>query len=137
MRWLGLDIGSARIGVAMGDDESGIASPWSVLVVRSWEVAKQEIGELVKQEGVGGLVIGIPKPLHDQTRMTDQAHAIEQRALDLESLQLPVMRENETLSSAQAATWQRERGQSGKRDDLAACAILQTFLDRRQQRTTS
>ena len=132
MRWLGLDIGSARIGVALGDDDGGIASPWSVIDARSWESAKEEIVHVMEKESVDGLVIGIPKPLHDQERMTDQAKEIEERAVDLEALGLPVERENETLSSAQAATWQRERGQSGKRDDLAACAILQTFLDRRR-----
>lgn len=132
MRWLGLDIGSARIGVALGDDETSLASPWKVISVASHDQAVEEVRVCAQTEGAQGLVIGFPRPLHDQSRVTAQEEEIESWVDELAQLGLTIERENETLSSAQAAAWQRDRGQKGKRDDLAACAILQTFLDRRR-----
>jgi RNase H-fold protein (predicted Holliday junction resolvase) len=41
-----------------------------------------------------------------------------------------VVYEDETLTTAMAAGYQRERGEKGKRDDLAAMAILQGYFDR-------
>lgn len=135
MRWLGLDVGEARTGLALGDDETRLASPWGVLDMRDHVETLQRLRALLETERIEGIVVGIPRPLGDQTRVTHQARAIEVFAESLRTLDVPLVFENETLSSAQASVWQRDLGQKGKRDDLAACAILQTFLDKRASRS--
>jgi RNase H-fold protein (predicted Holliday junction resolvase) len=90
----------------------------------------RRIQEIVKQEGIDRLVVGVPKPLKDRTRETDQAKEIRGFMASLREKGFDVVEEDETWSSAIAARQVEEMGRRGKRDDLAAMAILQTYLDR-------
>ncbi len=130
MRLLGLDYGSARIGVALGDTETRLASPWRVIAAKDQAKALVELELLAREEGIDGFVIGIPRPLADQSRITDQAQTIRAFAEKLQARGWKTFEENETLSSAQAASMMQERQERGKRDDLAATVILQSYLDR-------
>lgn len=130
MRVLGLDYGSARTGIAIGDTETRIASPWAVLDMKDKEKMLQALGALIKEEQIEQLVLGIPRPLADQQRTTAQAQEIQEFQSALERFGLPVIQENETWSSKLAAHYTHDLEQKGKRDDLAAVAILQSYLDR-------
>ncbi len=130
MRILGIDYGGARVGVALGDTETRIASPWRVIANEDAEETVDRLAEIARQERADQFVIGIPRPLADQARETDQAKEIRAFAERLKRVGLPIEEENETLSSALAATQAKEMGEKKKRDDLAAAAILQTYLDR-------
>lgn len=130
MRVLGVDYGSARVGLALGDTETRIAAPWSVVVRKDDQQVIGEILEIAKREGVDLLVVGIPRPLANQTRETDQAQTIRFFVDRLRDAGLKVEEENETWSSSLAAKQGIEAGFHGKRDDLAAANILQGYLDR-------
>lgn len=130
MRILGVDYGSARIGLAMGDTETKIASPWSVLKVESDEEAVHEIQTLVEKEGVEKIIVGIPHALANQARETDQAKHIRTFVERLKNIHPLVEEIDETWSSSLAAKQGIEAGFKGKRDDLAAANILQGWLDR-------
>lgn len=130
MRILGLDYGSARIGVALGDPITKVATPWSVISNESFEDVVVRLRELVQRESVEKLVVGVPRPLADQTRETDQAKEIKNFIERLRGEGFVVEEENETLTSKIAADQVKEMGERGKRDDLAAAAILQQYLDR-------
>ncbi len=130
MRILGLDYGSARIGVALGDPITRVASPWSIIANDSFEDVLIRLRELAKRESVTKLVVGVPKPLGDQSRETDQAREIRSFISKLKTEGFDVEEENETLTSKIAADQVKEMGERGKRDDLAAAAILQQYLDR-------
>ena len=132
MRLIGIDYGSARIGVALGDTETHIASPLLILENTGVENALRELVRLAKEEAVDAFVIGVPMPLRDRTRETDQAREIRAFAARLAALGVTVYESDETLTSALAATQVAERGERGKRDDLAAAAILQGWLDIRR-----
>ena len=130
MRILGIDYGSARVGVALGDTETKIASPWRVIANEDVEETIDRLGEIAKQERVEQFVVGIPRPMADQMRVTDQAIEIRAFIEQLKRLGLPIEEENETLSSAMAEKQMHEMGEKKKRDDLAAMIILQSYLDR-------
>jgi putative Holliday junction resolvase len=130
MRILGLDYGRVRIGIALGDTVTRVASPWRVIDRENDADAVIRIKEIAKQEGADRVVIGVPAPLSYQTRETDQAREIRTFAEMLRQSGLVVEEENETLSTALAQTQAQEMGVRKKRDDLAAAAILQTWLDR-------
>ncbi|MCR4256233.1 MAG: Holliday junction resolvase RuvX [Candidatus Uhrbacteria bacterium] len=129
MRLLGLDYGSARIGVAMGDDVTKVATPWQVMANTDLEDVFLQLHELLAREGVERIVVGIPRPLADQTRETGQAKEIRRFIDRLRMDGFDVVEQNETLTSKIAADQMKEMGQKGKRDDLAAAAILQAYLD--------
>ncbi|MFA6429119.1 MAG: Holliday junction resolvase RuvX [Patescibacteria group bacterium] len=131
MRLLGIDYGSARIGVALGDTETRLASAWSVIENHGDAEAVTALINLAQKESVDAFVIGVPKPLGDQTRETDQAKTIRAFAERLSAAGAKVFEADETLSTALAKKQQVEQGGKHKRDDLAAAAILQMWLDRR------
>lgn len=133
MRVIGVDYGSARVGIAIGDTETGIASPWSVIKRESDDQVIQALVTLAQQEGAEHFVVGIPKPLADQQRDTDQTTRVRAFVIALCATGMRVEEENETWSSSLAAKQGIEAGSKGKRDDLAAANILQGWLDRRIQ----
>lgn len=130
MRILGLDYGAARIGVALGDPITRIATPWNVIANDSFEDVVIRLRELVMRESVSKLVVGVPRPLGDTSRETDQAREIRSFIQRLREAGFEVDEQDETLTSKIAADQVREMGERGKRDDLAAAAILQQYLDR-------
>lgn len=129
MRVLGIDYGSRHVGVALGDTETRVASPWEVITTDSRLDLMRRIHEIVELEKIGTIVVGVPQPLRDRTRETDQAKEIRSFIEDLKAQGVPIVEADESLSSKLAASQMRERGESGKRDDLAAAAILQSWLD--------
>lgn len=130
MRVLGIDYGAARIGIALGDTDSCIASPWSVIDAKVPAQALLALQELIRAERVESLVVGMPRRLHDQRQESKQTQEVRRFMESLVGFGLPIFEQNETWSSKFAARQVQELGQKGKRDDLAAAIILQSYLDR-------
>jgi putative Holliday junction resolvase len=130
MRILGIDYGAARIGIALGDTETRIASPWQVLDGRDQDLALSQLKKLIPEEHIEALVVGVPRRLHNQEEESAQVKEVRTFILKLHQLELPVFEENETWSTQLAARQMQDRGEKGKRDDLAAAVILQSYLDR-------
>ncbi|MBU0540282.1 Holliday junction resolvase RuvX [Patescibacteria group bacterium] len=130
MRLLGIDYGSKRVGIALGDTETKIATPWEVLLNDSRLNILKAIHEIAEREGVEKIVVGVPRPLKDQTLENEQVKEIRLFIKDLEAQGIAVVEADETLTSKLAAGQMVERGEKGKRDDLAATAILQGWLEK-------
>lgn len=130
MRVLGVDYGAARVGLALGDTETRIAAPWGVVSRKDDEQVIGAIREMVSREEIALIVVGVPRPLANQQRTTDQTKRVLVFADQLRSTGLDVREENETWSTSLAAKQGIEAGFRGKRDDLAAANILQGYLDR-------
>lgn len=127
---MGIDYGAARVGVALGDTETRLASPWRVLEGRSLNKLVEELAALAREEQVERLVVGVPHPLREPTRETEQARTIKSFIARLVARGLNVVEEDESLSSKLARVQAKEIGEHKKRDDLAAAIILQSYLDR-------
>lgn len=130
MRILGIDYGEKRVGIALGDTESGIATPWGVVPNEGALALLARIHDIVNRDLVEAIVIGIPRPLRDASMENEQVRIVRSFMNGLEGLGIPVHEEDETLTSRLAARQAEEMGEREKRDDLAAAAILQTWLDR-------
>ena len=131
-RVLGLDLGDARIGVAISDDRRRIAVPLGT--VRAGAPADvKAIADLVHGHGVTLVVIG--HPLHLSGKAGERAHHAERFAAALEAfLDVPVLLQDERLSSVEADRALRGAGASGRErrrtvDRSAATVILQAWLD--------
>lgn len=130
MRILGIDYGARHIGLALGDTETRLASPWAVLSYDSRADAMRRIKKLVETEKVEKIVVGMPYPFVGPSRETEQTKLVRGFMDDLRALGLAPEEADERLSSQLAIRYMHERGEKGKRDDLAATAILQTWLDK-------
>jgi len=131
-RVLGLDLGDARIGVAISDDRRRIAVPLGT--VRTGAPADvKAIADLVTEHGVTLVVVG--HPLHLSGEPGERAHHAESFAEALDAfLGVPVVLQDERLSSVEADRALREVGASGRErrrtvDRSAATVILQAWLD--------
>ena len=144
MKYLGIDYGTKRIGLATGSSDTRVAFPHSV--VPAGPLALSAIDSLCKQEGVAALVIGESRDLKGAPNAVMED--IAQFAKDLgEVTGLPIHFEQELFTSTLAARQfaPEEKSPSGvdrprasrkanpahtNLDASAAALILQSFLDR-------
>lgn len=130
MRYLGIDYGLKKIGLAIGDDESKIASPFKVVkVIDVIEVIKV-IKDLIAEEGIGEIVIGVPRKVgdfHSGAQLEITQNFI--KLLKSES-GLKVHEVDESYTSKESQRLQQEQGAIAAEDALAAMLILQEYLDR-------
>jgi putative Holliday junction resolvase len=129
--WLGIDHGTKRIGVAVGNTESRIATPLEVIPATPLEQAIQRIGELARQYAVEGIVVGLPINM-DGSVGPQAALAREMADRLAQALALPVRLFDERFSSFaadQALAGQLTRKKKKARQDaLAAATMLTDFL---------
>jgi putative Holliday junction resolvase len=133
-RVIALDLGSARIGVAISDPDRRLAVPHGT--VRTGAPAdRRSIAAIVRDNDVAEVVVGHPVALSG--RVGEAAHHAERFAAILEeSLGIPVHLQDERLSTAEADRALARAGRSSRSrravvDESAATIILQAFLDRR------
>ncbi len=134
MRFLGIDYGTRRIGLATGD-ELGVATPIPALVDAELSARRQALASLVKQRRIDELVLGYPLNMDGTTGY--KAKETEALAAELRAeLGLPVHLVDERLTSHLVEQGMnqkqlREIRAKGIIDSRAAAVILQDYLDQR------
>jgi putative Holliday junction resolvase len=131
-RYLGIDAGERRIGLAVSLPEGRLAVPLRVLESKGDDADARTIRDVAREEDVETIVLGHPLSLDGSAG--PQAKRVEAFAAVLRDVSgLPVKMWDERLSTAQAART-APPGRRGKnrrpRDDVAAAIILQAYLDR-------
>lgn len=132
---LALDIGDARIGVAVSDRTGTVASPVKVLPAAEVLGLSRSFRAIIADHEPDVLVVGRPRTLAGEDG--PQAERVMEAGSDLaRALGLPVEFADERLSSAEAKRILREQGLTerkmrGKVDMLAASLFLQAWLDSR------
>ena len=132
-RIMGLDIGKKTIGLAFGDPDHKVASPFRILWRRKFTLDAQELISDIAEHNIGALILGWPLsmdgtagPVCDSVR--DFAHAF------LRLHDIPVCFHDERLSTkaVEAAMLEADLSRARraeKRDALAASWILQSAFD--------
>jgi putative Holliday junction resolvase len=142
MRTLGIDWGEARIGLATSDPSGVVASPHGTVAEKDKGAQITRVVSLISELEVERIVVGMPFEL-DGTEgpMAQMAGRYASKLAEVTGL--PVIRWDERLSSAAAERAIREMGggrrRKGKRDKgqvdaIAACLLLQSFLDSTESR---
>lgn len=121
-RYIGIDYGEKRIGLALGDSESKIAVPF--------EVAPdlQAVLKIIRDEDIDEIVIGLPLTMKSESGTMTRAVGGFVAQL-IEKTRLPIIEIDERLSSVAADKLLGGKDKS-RRDAVAAMVILQTYLDR-------
>ncbi|MBI3634553.1 MAG: Holliday junction resolvase RuvX [Candidatus Yonathbacteria bacterium] len=125
MRYLGIDYGTKRVGVAISDEGGTLAFPYAILDNGKGLVG--EIKNICAHESVGAIVVGESldykgKPNPIMTKTNTFIKEIK------EIINIPIILEREFLTTQQARFFQTERKRV---DDSAAAIILQSYLDRK------
>jgi putative Holliday junction resolvase len=141
LRYMGVDLGTKRIGIALSDPMGMIASPLLVIQRAGGARDLQEVATLARDYDVGAIVVGLPVDLKGQ-----QGVAAQNTLAEIEQLRgmagIPVETYDERLTSAAAARTLRDggldsRGQRGLVDKVAAALLLQSYLEQRRYRDAS
>ena len=140
MKYIGLDIGTKKIGIAMSDEGGTIAFPHSITPFTG-SVYKIDI--LAKRSNVTHIIIGESKNSKGEFNPVEQA--IQEIEIGLLERGLKTQRITESFTSLHAGEdglfngleKKRQANERGREkynkplDDKAACLILQRFLDKK------
>lgn len=142
MRFLGVDYGRKRIGLALSDVTGTLARPWETVVAGGTPAAsaiavrarvERFVRETLGEDRVDAIVVGLPRRLNGTDN--DQTTAARAFAAALgEATGLPVHLQDERLTSHEAEMRLSEqerdwRARKDKLDAAAAAIILQDYLD--------
>lgn len=141
-RFVGVDYGMSRIGMALSDERQVIASPWQT--VKAEKKAEDTAAKLISllnqlQESracdIEALIVGLPLMMSGRTgfladEVSHFVHLLEQ------ALPFPVITWDERLTTVQAERSLRESSMTRKKrskavDIVSAAIILQSYLDHR------
>ena len=123
MRFMGIDYGSRRVGVALSDESGTLAFPEATLV--SGPKLAEEVASLAKTKGVERIILGESLDFKNRPNKIMEAVSIFKNELETVS-GLSVIYEHEMMTSAAAARLQG----GGNHDASAAALILQSYLDK-------
>jgi len=137
MRWLAIDHGTKKLGLAFSDELEILASPFEVWP-QEGERTLDRLGRLCKEEGVQALAMGLPRHKDGAESATAPAARAFGEAL-AERTGLPIRFLNEHLRSPEAERLLRERGVKAEKrkallDAAAAAVILSELLEERRSK---
>lgn len=131
MKYLGMDLGTKRIGLAIST--SGVlTTPYKLISFKTYEEARDEVIKIIEKEKITCLVLGLPKNMDNSMGFASERSLNFKKLLE-EKCNLPVNLVDERLSTVEAESILIENNYSrAKRknviDELSACIILDTYL---------
>jgi putative Holliday junction resolvase len=143
-RFLGIDYGTKRIGLAISDEEGKIAFPKEIVL--NDEATFKKLSDLIKKENVKEIIVG--ESVDFSGKLNVLSGRIEVFILELEEkFKLPVHKQKEFLTSVEARKSKNNKGslnqsqshskvkqiKSGRVDAGAAALILQRYLDKKNK----
>jgi putative holliday junction resolvase len=147
MRYLAVDFGQRRIGLAVSDASGMLARPWKTVAAGRSPAASAgviaalvaaETGELGQLDALGGIVVGLPRRLSGEDTTQSAPARVFGEALGA-ATRLEIFWQDERLTSHEAEMRLAEREPDWRKrkaliDAAAAAIILQDFLDARADR---
>lgn len=137
MRYLGLDLGTKSLGLALSDKTGLIASFYKNISYTDEDKLLEEIKDIVEKEHVGKLVLGLPKNM-DNSLGWRSTETIEFKEKLEKMLDKEVILEDERLTTKIAENMLIDFDLSRKKrkkviDGVSAVIILQSYLDRKER----
>jgi len=160
MRFLGVDYGTKRIGIAISDENNALAFPKEILL--NDQNTFKKLGDIIKKENIKEIVVG--ESVDFSGKLNALSGRIEVFILELqEKFKLPIHKQKEFLTSVEARRYEvgnhrlgrgpavsggRSLNQSqahskvkqiksGRIDASAAALILQRYLDKKNKNDLS
>lgn len=135
MRYLGVDVGRARVGLALADDVLRTARPLHALRRGNEAADVEALRRIASEYEIGRAIVGLPLNM-DGTEGVSARQARAYASMLERELRIPVELFDERLSTFEAETRLREQGFSAREqrsmiDAEAAAVILQGWLDAR------
>lgn len=125
MKYLGIDYGESKVGLAIGDDESHLALPYKIIRNSGWEKLFSDLADIIKAENIEAIIVGLPLNIQAQdTQQTASTRKFFERLKELNS-DLTIEFHDERFTSQEA----QKLGAGQQDDDVASMLMLQNYLD--------
>ncbi|MBU0732393.1 Holliday junction resolvase RuvX [Patescibacteria group bacterium] len=133
MKYLGLDYGQSKVGMAVGDDETSVAVSKGTLKGLSQPKLVEKITAIVNLEDIDRIVIGLPLNLDgEETEITKEVKLFVEKLRS--RTDTPVQTMDERYTSQMADNLLKEvKDKNQKQDQVAAQIILQNYFDKIKQ----
>ena len=136
MRYLGIDLGSKTVGLAMSDTTLTIASTYKTIFFKDedYNSTINEIKDIIKENNITKIILGLPKNMNNT--LGERAEiTLKYKELLEQSTDLPVIMFDERLTSVISNSILIEADMSRKKrkkkvDSIAAKIILQDYLNK-------
>lgn len=138
MKYLGLDLGTRTLGLAISDPTGMIASSYKILRHNEdYDSLISMLKEEIIENKIEAFVLGFPKNMNNTVGERGEIALNFQKKLE-EEFSLPVYMQDERLTTKQAENLLISNDTSRKKrkkviDSLAATIILQSYLDRKER----
>ena len=139
MKYLGLDLGSRTLGIAVSDNSGLIASSYQTIRhEEEYDRLLMEVKKLVEELKIEGIVLGFPKNMNNTIGPKGELSLSFKEKLE-NLLPIPVYLQDERLTTVSANQMLISGNVSRKArkkvvDSIAATIILQTFLDKERNK---
>lgn len=136
MRYLGLDLGTKTLGLAISDLTGTIATSYGILRHdEEYEKLVEMVGKVIEENDVKELVLGFPKNMDNSVGERGNI-ALKFKEMLEAAYRLPIHMQDERLTTVQAEHLLISNDTSRKKrkkviDSVAATIILQSYLDRK------
>ena len=129
MKYLGLDYGQSKVGLAIGDDETKVAVAKGLLEGLSQNKLIDKIKAIVNLEKIERVIVGLPLNLEgDETDITEEVKLFVEKLRS--NIEIPVQTIDERYTSKMADNLLQDvKDKDKKQDTVAAQIILQNYLD--------
>lgn len=132
MRYLGLDLGTKTLGLALSDKTNTIASPYKTIHFKEQEELITQLQEIVADKEIGTFVLGYPKNMNNSSGFAVERTEKFKNILE-NSFDLPIILIDERLTTVEAeniliATDTKRKKRKKIIDSYAAALILDTYL---------
>ena len=136
MRYLGIDLGSKTVGLAMSDTTLTIASTYKTIFFKDedYNSTINEIKDIIKEYNITKIILGLPKNMNNTLGERSEI-TLKYKELLEKSTDLPVIMFDERLTSVISNSILIEADISRKKrkkkvDSIAAQIILQDYLNK-------
>ena len=135
MRYLGLDLGTTSLGVAISDKTNTLVSPLTLIKFKKedYNDALNKLMEIIKDKNISKVVLGLPKNMDNSLGFAAQRSLNFKKILESENVE--VILEDERLTTVEAINIMKNNGlkrinKQNKTDVLSAVLILESYLKR-------
>jgi len=120
-KYLGIDWGEKRIGLAMADEETRLALPFKTVA------SLADLLQVIKEEEIDEIIIGSPRKMNGDAANNPAWLNFVEQLKEKSGKKLNFL--DERLSSLAADALSGEKKDKAERDEIAATLILQDYLD--------
>ena len=133
MRYLGLDLGTKSLGIAISDKTNTLATPLKVINFKSedYDYALEEVKKLINEYNITKVILGLPKNMDGSIGFAGNRSLHFKEMLEENNIEVILVDERLTTKSAEDIIHlnnEHVKDTKNKIDAIAASIILESFL---------